>query len=64
MDGLMGLPLAAALEALKAAGEVEPQVEMTRAPRDDGQAGTPRVVRQEAGRLVVARFPDRVREEA
>lgn len=64
MEGrLLGLDLAAALDALAAAGESEPGIEYTRAPRGESQAGTLRVVRQEEGRLVVARFPDRVREE-
>lgn len=63
-DSVLGLPLDVALERLAAAGQAQPTVEYTRAPRGEARQGTLRVVRQGEGRLVAARFPDRVEEEA
>lgn len=59
---LLGLPLAVALEKL-AAGAEPPTVEYTRAPRGEAEQGAFRVVRQDEGRLVAARFADQVEEE-
>ena len=60
---LLGLPLAAALEKLGAAGAEPPTVEYTRAPQGEAEQGAFRVVRQDDGRLVAARFADQVEEE-
>lgn len=62
-QSLLGLPLAAALERLAAAGVEPPTVEYTRAPRGEADQGALRVVRQQEGRLVAARFADQVEED-
>ena len=63
MTHLLGLPLEAVLERLRANG-IEPDVRRTRSPRGE-TGGTERVVRvSEDGRTVtVACFPDQVKTE-
>lgn len=63
---VLGLPLDAALERLAQAGVTAPEIEYTRAPRDEKGEGTLRVIRQnrEGARLTAAYFADQVRNDA
>ncbi len=60
MDDLLGLPLEAALGALRGRGIENVRVTQTHAPRKPEAQGTPRVIRASAEGLLVARFPDEV----
>lgn len=63
--GLLGLPLQEALRKLAEQGLPRPAVRRTRAPGGGCSEGTDRVVYAAPGGdcLVVARFPDRLKEE-
>lgn len=63
--GLLGLPLEEALRKLAEQGLPQPAIRRTRAPGGECPGGTERVVYAAPGGdcLVVARFPDRLKEE-
>ena len=63
-EDVLGLSLFLAREILLARGLREVRVTWTRAPRDEGEEGSPRVValREEGRVLVAARFLDAMPE--